>query len=49
MHNLRCPACSILFLFSASLGGIPAGAETAVILNSGDESISLVDTITQPN
>jgi hypothetical protein len=49
MHSLRRSASFLLFLFVTGLGCLPAGAETAVILNSGDGSIGLVDTITQPN
>jgi YVTN family beta-propeller protein len=46
MHSLRHSVTFLLLLFITNLGCLPASAETAVILNSGDGSISLVDTVT---
>ena len=46
MHSLRRSASCLLFQFVTGPGCRPASAETAVILNSGDGSISLMDTVT---
>ena len=45
MHCLYRPVSILFFAFTAGLVCLPASAETAVILNSGDGSISLVDTL----
>ena len=46
MQNLRPSLLSLLWLLLAGLDGAPASAETAIVLNSGDESLSLIDTLT---
>ena len=46
MHSMLRPASNFILLLIAGIGCASVSAETAVILNSGDGSISLVDTVT---
>ncbi len=46
MHSLRHPASFLFVMFITGFVSMSASAEIAVILNSGDGSISLVDTVT---
>ena len=46
MFPLQRPLSSLLLLLFTALSSLPAGAEIAVVLNSGEGTISLVDTVT---